>query len=187
MLIGGLMVENSEDFYNGNFFPHYFADVINRLQLIKQRVFSVAEVAKIKDYLIEKAKKAKVDEAILFAFPGLGEKESKVPLYKVINFIYDEKKKPIMSLSGTFFAQHKDSHNKPAQMVNHLLVTRKVEKNAMFKFDEGSLEYDAKDRSQKVYKLMANSWYGALSQSSFIFYNKLLGPAVNLLAAVKLF
>jgi DNA polymerase elongation subunit (family B) len=72
-------------------------------------------------------------------------------------------------------------------MVNHLLVTRKVEKNAMFKFDEGSLEYDAKDRSQKVYKLMANSWYGALSQSSFIFYNKLLGPAVNLLAAVKLF
>ena len=74
MLIGGLMVENSEDFYNGNFFAHYFADVINRLQFIKQRVFSVADVAKIKDHLIEKAKKAKMDEAILFAFQGLGEK-----------------------------------------------------------------------------------------------------------------
>ena len=132
----------------------------------------------IHEILIDSAERAKFDDVTFHNYSVRPVKKSTIPAWRIAN-AYMMESKPIASLYGTFFKQHNVSTNRPAAMVSYLMDTRKVEKKAMNAYPEDSLEYAMHDRGQKVYKLMANSFYGVLSQSSFVFFNRLLGPSIT--------
>ena len=64
------------------------------------------------------------------------------------------------------------------------MAERKVAKNKMFElmrngYPSDHPEVKALDLRQKILKLLANSYYGAMSEKGFIFYNENMGPAIT--------
>ena len=164
-------------FSNSNFFNKYYDDTIRRLEAIKQRSLDDMEKEIIREKLSDCAGRAVMDKVIV-SKPGVNATQE-FPLWRLLHFIFDENTKPIMSPFGTFFDQHERSVNKSADMLTFLGNTRKLKKKEMEKYPEESIEYVGYDREQKVYKLYSNSYYVALGQESFLFFNKLLGPSVK--------
>ena len=166
------------NFVDSNIFKVYEQSVHDMAARVFNRELDEKDKAIIHDILVDSAERAKFDDVTFHNYSVRPVKKSTIPAWRIANaYIMDSK--PIASLYGTFFKQHNVSTNRPAAMVSYLMDTRKVEKKAMNSYSEDSLEYAMHDRSQKVYKLMANSFYGVLSQSSFVFFNRLLGPSIK--------
>ena len=166
------------NFVDSNIFRVYEQSVHDMASRVFNRELNDEDKQIIHEILVDSAERAKFDDVTFHNFSVRPVKKSTIPAWRIANaYIMDSK--PIASLYGTFFKQHNVSTNRPAAMVSYLMDTRKVEKKAMNAYSEDSLEYAMHDRSQKVYKLMANSFYGVLSQSSFVFFNRLLGPSIK--------
>ena len=91
---------------------------------------------------------------------------------------------PIVTGHGTLFKQHGEHNSVIGAMVQMLMDRRKVEKNAMFDMmragrSPDDSEVKAKDQAQKILKLLANSYYGAMGEKGFIFYDPDNGPATT--------
>lgn len=100
-------------------------------------------------------------------------------LVKLINFFYN--KKPILTAFGTFYYTHKDRRNLNADFINFLMATRKYHKNLQF---EGQNEHDKQKESfhkkhQTTWKLLNNSFYGVLGQSSSQFFNIFISQSIT--------
>jgi hypothetical protein len=85
---------------------------------------------------------------------------------------------------GTLYKPHKEHHSILGEMVIYLLSMRGVVKKQMFKLiSEGhpkkSPEVRALDQAQKIWKLLANAFYGALSEKGFHFRDEAGGPAIT--------
>ena len=98
-------------------------------------------------------------------------KTSKTDMVKLLDWY--NKKKPIPCEHGVFFKKHEEAMNLNAAFVTKLLDSRKVAKKQMFECQkvedmEGVKKYNTE---QKVWKVFANSYYGAQGQSSSVFYN----------------
>jgi DNA polymerase elongation subunit (family B) len=92
------------------------------------------------------------------------------------------KNNPILSGYGVLFSQHrsKKSKNLPAEMLKFLLSERKKVKKEMFTYVNSDPEkYKLLDTIQKIYKLLANSYYGASGEKSSIFYDRDMGASVT--------
>lgn len=88
-------------------------------------------------------------------------------------------KKPTMSGYGVMFKQN--AVNAPGKILEYLISQRKVVKKKMFQHanDPDKTLYNVLDVEQKVIKVLANAFYGAFGQSSFHFFNPVLGPSVT--------
>lgn len=106
-------------------------------------------------------------------------------LAKVADWMHNRKPHaPIITGHGTMFRPHEEYRSTVGDMVSFLLAQRKVLKNRMFDLmREGRPPEDAEvkalDQGQKIYKLLAVSFYGAYGEKGFHFYNDALGPAVT--------
>lgn len=92
-----------------------------------------------------------------------------------------EKEKPITTEHGVMFKDHSKAPNHNGDMLGMFLDERKVNKKLMLKAKEQGDEAEAemRDTMQKVYKILANSYYGVLGQSSSIFYNLFVALSVT--------
>jgi hypothetical protein len=91
---------------------------------------------------------------------------------------------PVITGHGTLFKPHDEFNSVSGELVTFLMKERKVSKNKMFElmragYPESHPEVKALDLRQKILKLLANSYYGAMSEKGFIFYNENMGPAVT--------
>jgi hypothetical protein len=91
---------------------------------------------------------------------------------------------PTVTGHGTLFMNHEEYPSVVGAFVQYLLDTRKVEKNAMFDLIRlgralDDPEVKAKDQAQKIFKLLANSWYGAMGEKGFHFFSEETPPAVT--------
>ena len=91
---------------------------------------------------------------------------------------------PIVTGHGTLFKCNAEHPSVIGDMVRMLMDRRKVEKDAMFHLmDNGRSPDDpevrAKDQAQKIFKLLANSYYGAMGEKGFVFHDSNNGPATT--------
>lgn len=89
--------------------------------------------------------------------------------------------KPITTEHGVMFKDHSIAPNHNGDMLGMFLDERKVNKKLMLKAKEAGdiAEAEMRDTMQKVYKILANSYYGVLGQSSSIFYNLFVALSVT--------
>ena len=151
---------------------------IAKLTAVRQRKLTDIEITRIKAKFIKHKNSPKPLDTVVIRDQGVGKAPLPCTPLEIANFAIG-KNEPIMSAYGTFFKKHGKCNNYPAQMVQLLVDVRKAEKNEMHHYAETDPMYELHDNNQKVYKILGNSWYGALGQSSFIFYNPILGPSVT--------
>jgi len=84
-----------------------------------------------------------------------------------------KKTKPITTEHGVVYKKHNESVNLSAKLLEFILDTRKYHKKEMFKCKQaGDVEGEQfHNLRQKVFKIFANSYYGAMGQIKSIFYN----------------
>ena len=103
----------------------------------------------------------------------------------VASFLLSRKPhQPIVTGHGTLFKCNTEHPSVIGDMVKMLMDRRKVEKDAMFLLMENGKSPDdpevkAKDQAQKIFKLLANSYYGAMGEKGFVFYDPNNGPATT--------
>ena len=91
---------------------------------------------------------------------------------------------PIITGHGTLFKPHEEYRSIVGELVTFLMKTRKVAKNRMFELMRSGRSVDdpevkALNLRQLIFKLLANSFYGAYGEKGFIFYNENMGPATT--------
>ena len=109
----------------------------------------------------------------------------KTTLGNLAGWVQDRSDGAIMTGHGTIFRPHNEYNSIVGGMVDFLLKQRKVLKNKMFELMHAGRppedsEVKALDVGQKLFKLLANSFYGAYGEKGFHFYNPALGPAVTM-------
>lgn len=124
----------------------------------------------VKNFIITEAE-SKLVGTPCELFNNYNNKRSKTDMVKFLDW-YD-KKKPIPCEHGVFFKKHDEAMNLNASFVTSLLDNRKIAKKKMFECEKAGDQEGVKkyNTEQKVFKVFANSYYGAQGQSSSIFYN----------------
>ena len=107
--------------------------------------------------------------------------EYDVTVMKIVEMVQYSPKKPIITGYNTIFHNHHHAENIPGNFLEYLKDSRDEAKGRMHHHqnDEIKTVYESLDREQKLFKLFANSYYGAFGQRSFHFFNVLLGPSVT--------
>lgn len=84
-----------------------------------------------------------------------------------------KKKKPITTEHGVCFKRHDESINLSAKLLEYILDTRKYHKKEMFNCKKAldSIGEKFHNIRQKVFKIFANSYYGATGMRQSVFYN----------------
>ena len=154
----------------GAFYKQYFDALFSRIE----KVFDLDDESK--ERLISNIMK-KAESIPLFIENNYKNTEIDTDSEQILNLYFS--KKPTISGYGVLFKTN--AVNVPGKILEHLIKQRKVVKNEMFKHanDEDKTIYNMLDVEQKVIKVLANAYYGAFGQSSFHFYNPVLGPSVN--------
>ena len=107
--------------------------------------------------------------------------EVQLDLLKFIDWT-SGKLKPILTGNGVVTRPHGTdrSLNLRADMLKFLLDRRRATKSEMFEYINTDPEkFNSLDRSQKIDKLLANSYYGVTGEKNSIFYDRHMGPAVT--------
>ena len=95
-----------------------------------------------------------------------------------------ERGAPIVTGHGTLFKPHGEHRSVVGEFVQALLDTRAVVKEQMFDLIRAGRALDdpevkAKDQAQKIYKLLANAYFGATGEQGFHFFDPIIGPAIT--------
>jgi hypothetical protein len=101
-------------------------------------------------------------------------------LLSVIDFIEDTN--PIVTGNGTLFKREDlGGKNITGSFVGFILKTRKEFKELMFIAQDAKNEEeeDFYDMRQKVFKVLANAYYGSIGMKAFIFHDEYCAPAVT--------
>ena len=118
------------------------------------------------------------DQDILLSHTVFSEKQTKTTIFQVIDHLY--KGKYILTGYGMLFKPGDLDTNYTGAMLNDIIIARsKVKKLYLNNIVENPLLAATYDNRQKTFKLIANSWYGVMNQSSFQFYNKAIGASTT--------
>ena len=118
------------------------------------------------------------DQDILLTHTVFSEKQTKSTILQVIDQLY--RGKYILSGYGMLFKPGDLTTNFTGAMLNDIILARsKVKKQYLNHIVDNPLLAATFDNRQKTLKLIANSWYGAMNQSSFQFYNKAIGASTT--------
>ena len=162
------------------FLKTYADEAARRLEAIAGRPLTQAERDKIDQIAAERCD----DQMVAIVNPHFNVR-STTSIGRIAGWIKNRKPMPaIVTGHGTIFKPHDEFKSTVGEMVDFLMKTRKVAKNQMFDLmREGRSpddpEVKALDQRQKIFKLLANSFYGAYGERGFHFYDPALGPAVN--------
>ena len=162
------------------FLKTYADEAARRLEAIAGRALTQAERDKIDQIAAERCD----DQMVAIVNPHFNVR-STTSIGRIAGWIKNRKPMPaIVTGHGTIFKPHDEFKSTVGEMVDFLMKTRKVAKNQMFDLmREGRSpddpEVKALDQRQKIFKLLANSFYGAYGEKGFHFYDQALGPAVT--------
>jgi hypothetical protein len=152
------------------FYDKYFETLFNRIRLMY-------DVDDEQEKLIRKNILAKAERIPINIENNYKNSEINSNTEEILNLFYS--KKPSISGYGVLFKNK--AVNAPGLILSRLISLRKSVKKEMFKYqkENNALMFFLKNIEQKVIKVLANAFYGALGQSSFHFYNPVLGPSVT--------
>ena len=162
------------------FLKTYVEEAARRLAALARRPLTEAELARLEAVARERCR----DRRVAIVNPHYAVR-SDTSLGRIAGWMQTRKPAaPIVTGHGTLFKPHAEYKSVVGEMVDFLMKTRKVAKNQMFDLmragkHESDPEVKALDQRQKIFKLLANSFYGAYGEKGFHFYNDALGPAVT--------
>jgi len=159
------------------FEKRYAAEARRALESLAGRQLSGAEIGRL-----ETMCKVSTEAAALVVANPVKSVRAPTNMLKFLDFM--EKRRPIITGHGTLFETHENHHSVIADLVSFLMSERKVVKKKMLNLIKAGKhpedpEVKALDQEQKIYKLLANSFYGAFAERGFHFYNAAMGPAVT--------
>ena len=145
---------------------------------IYQTIFNEQISSKERKILRNTLRERMTDPEILITHTVFSEKQAKTSLLTVIDQLY--RGKYVLSGYGMLFKPGDLETNFTGAMLNDIILARsKVKKQYLNLLVEDPLRAATLDNRQKTLKLIANSWYGAMNQSSFQFYNKAIGASTT--------
>lgn len=152
--------------YNSGFITEYRKKKLDELKLIYPNV----STDKLLEFINKTIDKNLKTEMVVIDNNYSG-KKFKADTLKLYDWL--KKKKPITTEHGVLFHNQNEALNLNAEMLKHILATRKSYKKKMFEAKATGDNEKAKyyDNRQKIYKIFANSYYGASGQAQSIFYN----------------
>jgi hypothetical protein len=104
-------------------------------------------------------------------------KDYTVPVANLLDLLISEK--PIINING-LLTKNQDRELSPINgVLMEFLSRRKSAKKQMLSYPKGSIEFTRFNTEQLVFKVLANSYYGASGQSSFVCYNPACARAVT--------
>ena len=160
---------------NKNFFDIYFEDIVNKISLVYKDFKDDLElVERLRNKLLDK-----IIEKPLQINNNYTQSKMNTTNVKLLNILF--KKKPLISGYGVLFHNSETIENIPGKIIKYLLSQRKVAKKIMLSHvnDEDKSYYNMYDLTQSSLKLLANSWYGAMGEQGFHFFNPYLGPSTT--------
>lgn len=165
-----------------HFMNRYEEQAINIIEASTGKPITEEQLVKLRSMIDDKKGVPESQEVFLSNRPGKVDSNgndipASITLERTMNWMASGD--PCVSGYGTVFKNQENGKNYPGEMLEYLLKQRKVAKKEMFKHDKGSVLFNMSDKEQKVLKVLANSWYGALGQSAFQFYQRCLGPSVT--------
>ena len=161
------------------FVQKYRAAAIEKLEAVSKRPLTPNELDRLDKMILVSYK----DKAAVIHNSVTG-KTADTSVGKLAGWFENRPGGAIITGHGSVFQTHSNYNSVVGEMVEFLLENRKVLKDKMFKLmHEGrppdDPEVKALDVGQKLYKLLAVSFYGAYGERGFHFYNPALGPAVT--------
>jgi len=157
----------------------YMTQMVKQIEAIKERKLSENELQLIQ---------AEIDSSLppsgkVTLYNTQRKMQSEIPPDKFFEWLL--KTKPVMNGFGAFFKRHDEFHSIVGDLVNFLMEERGVSKKKMFELiragkSKDDPEVTSKDLEQKIYKLLANSFYGAFAEKNFHFYESSCGPSVTM-------
>ena len=142
-------------------FDNYFQVLLERLELtLPKAKFKKLNLEKLKEYTL---KNYKNDQ--LYLYHNTKDEFIDSTMAQLIHLIKLKKgDRPIITAYNTLFYNGNKVTNVPAKFVRFLLNERKVVKKKMFTHinDEDQSMYTYLDLLQTAFKILANSYYGAL-------------------------
>lgn len=170
----------------GELLPAEPADVIDQYT---EALFRLVENTRLFRPLTDEEKiiineannKRLLDPEILFT-NSVNNQHKTVPLRKLINFCIKEG--AILTGYGSWFKNQHKFDSSICKLLKFLMEGRDVVKGKMNALlAEGiaktDLKVSTKDTEQKIWKLLANSFYGAYGERGFIFFNPDMGPSIT--------
>lgn len=162
------------------FIQRYQDEACIRLEKMYKRPLTTAERTAVCDKVMTSYK----DRSAMIFNPTTGQ-QADTSLLKLASWLTDRKPyAPIVTGHGTLFRPHMEMKSVVYALVDYILSNRNVAKNEMFDLMRSGLGPEdpavkAKDQEQKIFKLLANSWYGASGEAGFHFFDEDLGPATT--------
>ena len=158
-----------DDILKMPFINEYIEDAIKKLSTFAKRQLTEEEIAKLKDKVVEHCKNRPV--VILNTHKNIRVNST---LGELAGWIRTRKpERPVITGHGTLFKPHKEYRSVVGELITFLMKTRKVAKNEMFELmRNGRSKNDplvkALNIRQLIFKLIANSFYGAISISTLV-------------------
>jgi len=162
-----MQIDNYDEFLDTDLVKDYKSQMISTIKNTHPE-FSEKDINKTIDKLIKEKVK---DDPIIEFNNNYKNTNKKLKLSRWYSWY--KLKKPITTEHGVCFKRHDESINLSASLLEFILDTRKKHKKQMFDAKQKGDKENEHFHSirQKVYKIFANSYYGAMGQRQSIFYN----------------
>lgn len=161
-----------------SFLEQYLESAFTQLETFKGQELSETQ----KEYIKKLAADNYVDPEVVLS-NSVKNMEMSMYLSKIIEMYID--KEAIMTGYGTLYKNQESYDSIICKLLAYFMDERKVVKKEMIKLigsgvPKSDIRVKVLDQRQKVLKLLANSFYGAYAEKSFIFYNQDAAPSVNI-------
>jgi|JI10StandDraft_1071094.scaffolds.fasta_scaffold109681_1 hypothetical protein len=165
-----------------NFFDSYVDKCYERIELVLCRKITEEEMQEIRSHLLQKYKELNSKDLVLKNTTTNTYEE--LSRWQLLDWLERRPQKPIIAGNGAFFKNHKEFDSQNVKITAYLTDARNIVKKEMLKLIEEGLSEDnpqvaIKDLDQKIWKLLANSLYGAFGEASFHFADMNLSTAIT--------
>ena len=154
-----------DEIKNNAFIQTKYKDTLKRMIELNLPNLTKEEVDRAIDYSMKKRYK-QVHSEVYNNYTG---KRPELTLLELTNYIYS--KEPICTAWGVLFKRHGVVPNPLSKLIHMFMLNRDKEKKIMFQYPKGSEEFEEHNLLQLLAKVDTNAIYGALGNTSCIFYN----------------
>lgn len=160
---------------DSRFIQEYKDEVYHKLSLAGIET-DLIDDEKLNTFILKDFKNKEVE-----IYNNMKHEKIETDLLKLTELVYYSDTKPIITAYNTLFHSQDKVTNIPSGFLDYLKSERDDSKGKMYRHinDADPALYNSFNFEQLVFKLIANSYYGAFGMKAFHFFNALLGPSVT--------
>lgn len=157
------------------FITAYTDDLLNKFSIAGIDT-DLIDKDKLNDFILKDFTNKEVE-----VYNNMKNEKIETNLLQLVELVHFSKTKPIITGYNTLFHTQDKITNIPSGFLDYLKTERDSSKRKMFTHinDKDKSLFEEYNFEQLVFKLIANSYYGAFGMKAFHFFNAFLGPSVT--------